>query len=159
MTSASFIHVSCGVPRPVNALPVLASTRLGVMARFWEDEHVFSAEASYEFRLAQVPTYNWLQRAAAQVAFNPRVLLTGEWQVVGPYSRDRLIAIVKLGLASDDDIVQQWFEAPDVVRLLEGASSFSQMLLAADAVTGGHEVNAETRAYVEQVLGPRPPDE
>ncbi len=159
MTSASFIHVSCGVPRPVTTLPALASTRLGVMARFWEDEHVFSAEASYEYRLAQTPTYNWLQRAAAHVAFNPRVLLTGEWQAVGPYSRDRLIAIVKRGLATDDDVAQQWFEAADVIRLLEGASSFSQMLLAADAVSGGHEVNADTRAYVEQVLGPLPPDE
>ena len=151
----SFIHVSCGVPRPVKALPLLASTRLGVMARFWKDEHAFSAEASYEYRVAQEPTYNWLQKAAAHIAFNPSAPLAGEWVVVGPYSRDRLIAIVKQGLATDDDVAQQWFAAAEIIQLLAGASSFPQMLLAADAISGGHEVNAETRAYVEQILGPQ----
>jgi hypothetical protein len=149
------ILVECGMPQLVDELPTMKPNRLGVIGRFWEHVHAFDSAHEYAYRVANPPKFNWLQVALAHVAYSPREHLRGEWVRVGPYRKEALIDYVSQGLEVDDDIIQQWFGASSVLRLLQAASTFDEMLLAVHAVCGGHEVSSETLAYVERILGDR----
>ena len=148
-----FVLVQCGIPRVVTELPDVAPNRLGVIGRFWEREHAFSATHEYAYQVVEPPVFNWFQTALAHLLYNPRISVNGKWVQAGPYSKQQLIEHVQRGLEADDDIIQQWFGASHVIRLLEAANSFDEMLTAVDAVCGGHEVNTDTLSYVKRVLG------
>lgn len=148
----SFILVSCGAPLVVpNLNPVTEATRDAVRNEFWTEERAFSAEHEYALRVSNPPTFSRLQRVMS--AFHsPRVSVDSEWVKVGPYSKTRVVQLVDAGLKHDDDVIQQWFNADDVLRLLEHAQSYQDMLLAVDAISGGHESRPTTREYVDNVL-------
>lgn len=61
--------------------------------------------------------------------------------------------MVERGLERDDDIIQQWFDADDILKLLNAAKSWEEMVLAVDSICGSHEVDAAARQYAESVLG------
>jgi hypothetical protein len=148
-----FILLECGVPTLVAELPPYRPNRLAVLARTWENARGFSHDAEWALEVANPPELTALQRILARTVFNPSHPVAANWVTVGGYDKARLIGYVRLGLAVDDDIIQQWFGERDVLALLEAATSFSEMVLAVDAVNGGHERRPEVLQYVERVLG------
>ena len=144
-----------GAPGVVEALPEMNPSRLGVLGKSWESVHAFSSAAEYAYHVANPPTFNRLQVLAAHTIYNPRVSVSGEWRAIGPYTRARVLELVKTGLQHDDDIIQQWFGADEVLRLLEAADSFDEMIVAVDAIGGGPETNDQTAGFVRRVLGDR----
>jgi hypothetical protein len=148
------ICIQDGAPWITTEFPAYPhSNRLGVANRFWERAHVFSKTKEYAFRLGTYPRLTRLQIVLARTIFNPVQRVDGQWVEVGSYDRSRVVSIVRAGLEHDDDIIQQWFTADEVIKLLEASTSYEEMLAAADAIDGGCEGNPETRAYVERVLG------
>ena len=79
--------------------------------------------------------------------------ITIQWERIGDYDPSALIQTVRRGLETDDDIIQQWFEGSEVIKLLESAQSYAQMLLAVRAICGEHETEPDVLTYVEQILG------
>lgn len=150
---ARLIYVSHGVPGLVDALPAYMPNRLTILGRFWEKERAFSSSEEFAYQLDPLPTFSLLQRIGAHTVYNPRENVKGEWRPVGPYSKGRLIELVAAGLETDDDIIQQWFDGDDVLRLLEAAQTYDDVLLAVGAIGGGHEVDELTAAFVRSVLG------
>ena len=148
-----YIHIECGFPAVVDELPIMKPNRFGVMNRFWEREKAFSESAEFQYRVNEPPTFNSIQRLLAHLVFNPSEDLPGGWVEIGPFDKERVIEAIKQGLEVDDDIIQQWFGADDVIRLLEAGDSFGDLAIAVHAICGGHESDQTTLRYVEQVLG------
>lgn len=99
------------------------------------------------------PIFTPIQTFLAKLCFNPMETVDGKWKRVGNYDRNTLIQTVKHGLETDDDIIQQWFEGPEVIKLMEASQSFAEMLLAVGAICGQHETDPEVQAFVERILG------
>ena len=146
---------SGGPPEAWSELSRPRSTRLGIVGRFWEDMHAFSATLRYEYKVIDPPKLSKLQVFLAHTIYNPIEEVKGEWVEVGPFEADDVISLIAQGLEEHDDVIQQWFGANDVIRLLKAADSFGQLLVAVDAICGGHELNKETAEYVGSVLGER----
>jgi len=64
-----------------------------------------------------------------------------------------IIAEVEKGLEKDDDIIQQWFDAEEVLKLLRSARTFDEMLDRVECVRGGFEADERLRKIVRKVLG------
>jgi hypothetical protein len=60
---------------------------------------------------------------------------------------------LKLALKGDDDCIQQWFDGKHVIKLIEDARSFDEMLLGARAIQGDHDTDPDVMAYVKRILG------
>lgn len=92
-------------------------------------------------------------RFLSRTIYNPVVSVKIEWKRSGAYSRDALIDAVQRGLSSDDDIIQQWFNGDQIIRLLEHAETWDEMLLAVATISGAHEVDQRSLEFVNRVLG------
>lgn len=153
MMNAKYIVVEAGGPSTTDALPGFTSTRLAVIHRFWENCEAFDAEGHYRVVVSAPPIFTPIQTFLARLCFNPMETVDGKWERVGNYDRNALIQMVQHGLGTDDDRIQQWFEGPDVIRLMEASQSFAEMLLAVGAICGQHETDPGVQAYVERILG------
>ncbi len=149
------ITITSGAPAIVRSFPEFKPTRLAVMKRFWMTEHLFSSTAEYRYQVDDAPSFNWLQVVGAHTIYDPTEQLAGAWREAGPYSKAKIVTLVEEGLAHDDDIIQQWFNGDEVMQLLSATANYDELLLAVDAICGGHEVNADTAALVKRVLGRR----
>lgn len=156
MNEERLIHIMEGAPLVMTTFPTIAeATRLGVVKRFWERVHVFSKTNEYAFALEPEPHLTSWQVVLAHTVYNPTVRIVGQWVEVGPYAASRVVHLVRKGLERDDDIIQQWFSAAEGMKLLEGARSYEEMLIAVEAVSAGSESDEEALGYIERILGPR----
>lgn len=153
--NSRYIIVEYGAPHVVNELPSMRPNRLAVMARTWEQVHAFDERARYRIQPRSVPSYGMLTKVMAHTVFNPSEELDFDWQTVSDYRKDDVIRLVDEGLEHDDDIIQQWFDAAEVLTLLNAADTWDKLLVAVDAVCGGHESDPDTQRYVDSVLGNR----
>ena len=126
--------------------------RREIVLRTWEDEHLFDSDSHYRYFADDVPTLTSFQRFLTRTFYNPVVPFCAEWQRVGNFDAKDLIAAVQVGLNHDDDIIQQWFDGSDVLKLLRTAKNWADILLAVEAIGGGHEDTPEVAAYVKRVL-------
>jgi hypothetical protein len=153
---AMYVYVNRHELSAVAELPDHTPNRLAVIGRFWEYEHAFSATHEYAYRVTNPPTFNWMQVLGARLGYNPSEPVKGNWVEVGPYDKDKLTEYVRAAVTLDDDIIQQWFDGDEVMKLIASENSFDDVLLAVDAICGRHESNADTLAYVERIVGKRP---
>jgi hypothetical protein len=147
-----FIVIEEGAPRIEATLPAVRANRLGVMGRFWERLSAFDSGHEYRVAVANVPNYGWFAKALAYTVYNPVVPLTCEWTACGRYDPKAVLALIEAGLQRDDDIIQQWFDADQVMRLLRAADSYAAMVLAVRCTCGEHETSDEARRFAESVL-------
>lgn len=150
-----YIVVQHGMPYTANEMPprIERLTRADIMQEIWTASHVFDSSYHYCYETPTIPTFSPAARLLARTIYNPSVSIQTEWDRIGNYSADALIAAVDRGLQHDDDIIQQWFGAGDVLELLCAADSWDKMLLAVEAVGGSHEVYPDVARYVESVFG------
>src|SRR3954468_16243287 len=110
-----YIFIQQGLPSVEQELPNWQPTRLSVIDRFWEQLHAFGRTSRYRATVPSAPQYGTVARILAHVGYNPRVPVAWEWVPTGGYDRDEIVALVEGGLAQDDDIIQQWFDAKEVL--------------------------------------------
>jgi hypothetical protein len=151
--AAPFIIIEHGAPRIADELPPFGANRLGVIGRFWEQTHAFDQACAYRVSVTDAPSYGWFTRLLTYTIYNPPVPLASQWTVSGKYDPSAILALVDAGLEQDDDIIQQWFEAEQVMKLLAAADSYAKMVLAVNCICGAHETSDEAQRYVESVLG------
>jgi hypothetical protein len=144
-----------GCPMTSDVLPGFTTTRLAVIKKFWQGFEAYDVNGRYQMVVADPPVFNALQTFLAHLCYNPMEQLDGKWERIGDYDPARLIQTVRTQLETDDDIIQQWFESSDVIKLLESAKSFDEMMLAVKAICGEHETDKEVMAYVQSILGPK----
>ena len=144
------------MPHVVNELWPIRPHRSDVLDRSWENEHAFDATWEYQPSVPDVPAIGGFAKMLARLIYNPRVGVTGEWKPVAKYDPAKVLALVEEGLKHDDDCIQQWFEAEEVMQLLRAADSFATMVLAVRSICGEFEVNDLARQYVKQALGHDP---
>lgn len=146
------IIVEFGAPHVVSGFPTMGANRLAVLARTWEHVHVFDGESHFTVQPREIPSFGLLTRFLAHTIYNPTVPLNFDWHRTSEYRQRDVIELVERGLQHDDDIIQQWFNADEVLALLNSANSWEQMLVAVHAISGGHEVDSHAREYVSVVL-------
>ena len=149
------IVVEYGNPYVANSFPTMGANRLAVLARTWEQVHVFDGESHFTVQPRETPSFSFLTKFLAHTIYNPSVSLEFEWHRHAEYRKSDLVELVEQGLQHDDDIIQQWFGADDVLALLNSASSWEQLLIAVRAICGDHEVDTVVRQYVAKVLKDR----
>ena len=149
-----FVYVTHGVPLILKEKPRdnKQLRRREIATRTWENEHLFDAESHYQYAASNVPELTPFQGFLARTIYNPVVPLSGKWRRVGDFDASDLLTAVQVGLDHDDDIIQQWFDASDVLELLDAAKSWDETLLAVEAICGGHEDTPKVAAYVKRVL-------
>jgi hypothetical protein len=152
-----FIVVEYGVPY---ADPSLCEggplNRLALMERSWMHCCAFDARQRYRGVPSHEPKVSLVERMLAHTVYNPKTDVTLRWEACGPCELPEIIAEVERGLESDDDFIQQWFGAEDVLKLLRSASTFDEMVDAVRCVCGEFEKDSRLRAIVDRVLGPEP---
>jgi len=151
------IVVTRGLPYTMKERPpnIEKLRRHEIALRTWEDEHLFDSNSHFRYFADDVPELTSFQRFLTRTFHNPVVPLCAKWRRVGDFDVKDLIAAVRKGLDHDDDIIQQWFDGANVVKLLKSAANWDEILLAVEAIGGGHEDTAEVAAYVKRVLPDR----
>ena len=149
---APFIVVQHGEPRVAEVLPDFQPNRLAVIAASWKEFHAFDRHSEYRQNIGDVPTFGKLAKLLARTVYNPRDNLEARWSVCGKYDEKRIAKLVDDGLTRDDDIIQQWYDARQIRKLLRAASSFDNMVLAVRCICGEHETNADAKQYADAVL-------
>ena len=151
-----YIVVQHGYPHVADVLPVYDRlSRLAVLARTWEHQHAFDESSRYALTLDHEPVTNICQRVLAHTIYNPSVAVSAKWSRVGESQIPDIIALVEDGLQRDDDIIQQWFGASEVIQLLKAASNWDELATAVSCIGGAHEVDDKARRYVAKVLRDR----
>jgi hypothetical protein len=150
-----FILIECGIPRIADTLPEIRPNRLAVIGRFWEEMIAFDPESEFHVAPINIPTYSWFSKFLAYSFYNPIEPIVSKWVVSGKYDPQSVISLVQAGLEDDDDIIQQWFDADQVLELLNAADSYASMVLvlAVRCICGEHEISEEARRFVTRVLG------
>lgn len=149
----SYITVEYGVPRAVDSLWTLKPNRLAIVSRMWEHCHAFDATSRYALVVTEVPHVSLLHRLLAHSIYNPTVDLIATWKVVGDYKTSDLLGLVRQGLAKDDDIITQWFDGGEVMKLLQSALTWDEIVLAVRCIGGEHETSMNASEYVKRILG------
>ena len=147
-----FIIVEYGCPHLSDELTSLRPNRLAVLKRSWEHVHGFDASFRYAVSPTHVPTYSFVAKLLAHTLYNPTESIEFQWQTCSPYDPSELIRLIETGLEHDDDLIQQWFDGTEILELLNAATNWETMILAIDAISGGHEVHKETEKFVLTVL-------
>jgi len=155
-----YIFFYDGYPTLVEELSFRQLYRMDVIRREWEKWEAVDDEHHYQIALDTAPpTYSATHKFFSHVLFlagiNPAVNLNAHWEIVGPYSHDLVLSLVNRGLETDDDIIQQWFGADNVLELLAAARDFSEVILAIQCIQGAFEDEDHPDAieYVRRVLG------
>ena len=153
--SPKYVIVECGMPHVAPELPRFDGrmTRRSILERGWEDSHAFDGAYSYQV-VADPPEISWFAKVLAYSTYDPLVPVAAQWNRSGSYEKCALIGLVADGLEHDDDIIQQWFSADHVLRLLNAANCWDEMLLAVEAICGSHEVDPSVERYVLATLDP-----
>ena len=149
-----YIYVTHGLPLTMAERPadIEKVWRSEIVIRSWEQEHLFDSTSRYRCVADDVPALTAWQRFLVGTFYNPRVPLRAEWRRVGDFAIEDLVAVVREGLEHDDDIIMQWFDGPEIIKLLESAGDWEEILLAVEAIGGGHEDTPAVADYVKRVL-------
>jgi hypothetical protein len=148
-----YIVVQHGSPHVSDVLPSYDHpSRLAVLGRTWEHIHAFDDSSRYALVLDPVPPISAFQRLLASTIYNPSVSVAAQWKRVSDNRTADIISLIEEGLKRDDDIIQQWFGAPEVIRLLKAASSWEELMIAVSCICGGHERDDRAKRYVDEVL-------
>ncbi len=148
-----FIFIEDGIPRVTDELPRVRLYRLCVIDRSWEGAHAFDQDSQFRISVVDPPSYGPFAKFLAYTIYNPVVPDVGEWTVCGKYDPNSVLALVEAGLEDDDDIIQQWFDADEVMKLLRAGDSYANMVLAVRSICGEHETHHDAKQFVESVLG------
>jgi hypothetical protein len=152
-----FIVTEFGTPSASNSLDESAPlNRLAVLRQGWQHCFAFDAHQRYRCVPSHQPEIGTVQKLLAHVIYNPTTDVTTRWEPTGGYALSDIVAEVEQGLRTDDDGIQQWFGADDVLKLLRSARTFEEMVDAVRCVCGGFESDSRLRAIVDSVLGPSP---
>ncbi len=155
-----FIVTEFGVPHVADSLEKSRPlNRLAVMERTWLRCFAFDAHQRYRRLPSYEPGIIAVQRLLARLCYNPRTDVVTRWEPAGSYALADIVAEVERGLETDDDIIQQWFGADDVLRLLRSATDFQEMADAIRCVCGEFESDARLQMVVDGVLGRSPDSE
>ena len=150
-----FIVTQYGAPSAESSLAALGPlNRLALMNQTWTHCWAFDADQRYRCVPSPQPRVGAVQRILARSVYNPKTDVMLRWEASGPYGLSEIIGEVERGLQSDDDIIQQWFGADDVLKLLRSAKTFHEMVDAVRCVCGEFEGDSRLRAIVDRVLGP-----
>jgi hypothetical protein len=149
----SYITIEYGIPRAVDSLWSLKPNRLAIINRTWEHCHAFDAVSRYALVASDVPNVSLLQRMLAHTVYNPAVDLTSTWKRVGDFITSELLGLVREGIAKDDDIITQWFDGGKVMKLLQSASTWDELVLAVRCIGGEHETSSTVSEYAKGILG------
>ncbi len=149
-----YIMLSSGAPYTVESLDnIFTTTRLGMIYKTWERLEAFDEHGHYKIIISNQPIFSPLQKFLASTCYNPMEKTKVKWERIGDYNRKYLIDTVRRELETDDDIIQQWFEGPDVMKLMESSKTFEEMMLAVGGICGKHESDKQVLEYVELILG------
>ncbi len=147
-----YVVVEHGVPHVARELRPFQPNRLAAMQATWLHCKAFDADSRYELKAHEEPSFSALQRILAHTFYNPSAGIQVEWRIVGESSLAGIVVEVEKGLKKDDDIIQQWFGADDVLKLLRSATTFDEMLDRVECVCGGFDVDERLRKIVDDVL-------
>jgi hypothetical protein len=148
----TYITVEYGIPRVVASLWTLKPNRLAIIKRTWQHCHAFDGNSRYELVVADPPRVSAFQRILAYTIYNPAVTVESTWQRVADCSTADIIDLVRVGLASDDDIITQWFDGDEVIALLESAQTWEDLVVAVRCIGGEHETDSNVSAYAKRIL-------
>lgn len=152
-TTTMFIVIEFGVPHVTDSLETSRHlNRLSVMKRTWLRCFAFDAHQTYRRLPSDEPSFGVIQRLLARVCYNPPTEVVTRWEPAGRYDLADIVSEVERALATDDDIIQQWFDADDVLKLLRSAETFDQMADAVRCVCGEFETDVRLRGIVDSVL-------
>lgn len=112
----------------------------------------FDETSQYRLSVSDAPNYSPISRFLARTIYIPRVDLKCEWTFWGHYEKATIVELIGAGLKDDDDIIQQWFDADNVLRLLKGATSFDELVVAVQCVGGQHEDDEDSLQYVLRMI-------
>ena len=155
-----FIVTEFGVPHVADSLEGSRRlNRLAVMERTWLRCSAFDAHQSYRCLPSCEPNIGAVERLLARVCYNPRTDVVTRWEPAGSYDLSDIVAEVERGLETDDDIIQQWFGADDVLKLIRSATNFQEMADAIRCVCGEFESDARLQMIIGSVLGQSPDSE
>jgi hypothetical protein len=133
--------------------------RMAVMKRTWSRCFAFDAHQRYRRIPSYEPSISAVKRVLAHVCYNPITDVVTRWEPMGGYDLADIVSEVERGLETDDDIIQQWLGADDVLRLLRSATTFQEMVQAIRCVCGEFENDAQLRTFVSSALGLAPDSE
>ena len=142
-----------GIPYVADSLPPYGTSRLGAIKRDWERSKAWDQDSKYILDPVEEIQFTLLQRILAHTVYDPKADIQCDWKEAGAYHLQEIISEVELGLESDDDIIQQWFGADDVLKLLRSATTFEEMCDRVECVCGGFEADDRLRIIVVDLLG------
>lgn len=153
-----FIVFYKGYPKLADELPTYDCRRIDLVERSWEWSHAFDDRHHYQLCVDDPPHVGRFGRLLTQllfqVGYHPRTEIRPEWRKAGPFSQADVLAQFAKGLRTDDDLIQQWFNGDDVMKLVEAAEDFDELVLAIRCIKGAFEVDESALRYVERVVGP-----
>lgn len=152
-SSKVFIVIQDGIPQVARELAPLRPNRLAAMKKCWERCNAFDANFRYEARPAHEIRLTSLQRFLARTIYNAPLGIEIGWEKTRPCSLSEIVAEIEESLERDDDVIQQWFGADEVLKLLRSAATFGEMLDRVECVCGGFETDERLRGIVVGVLG------
>ena len=154
----TFIVTAYGIPSITKELTPFYPNRLAAMGKSWSYCKAFDGLSRYEPRPERKPSFSIFQRFLANTFYNPPTGICVAWQVSGACTLKEIIEEVEKGLEKDDDIIQQWFSADEVLKLLRSANTFDEMVDRVRCVCGEFETDERLRKVVDVVLGDKWPD-
>ena len=147
-----YIVIDYGVPHVASELQPISMNRLAAIQKAWTGCWAYDENARFELAPDSEVSFSLLQNVLARTFYNPKEAVVAQWHSVGPMVLQDIVNAVEQGLERDDDIIQQWFGAEDVLKLLRSASSFDEMVDRVNCIYGGFEEDSRLQAIVEQVL-------
>jgi len=150
-----YVVTEYGIPHVTEELKPYRLNRLAAIKATWLNCRAFDGVSRYEARPNRPPSFTALQRFLAHTVHNPMTDIEVKWHVAGDCDLSDILTEVEKGLEKDDDIIQQWFGAEDVMKLLRSANTFEEMIDRVRCVCGEFESEPRLREIVEAVLGPR----
>ena len=150
-----FIVVTHGYPYSTQAKPsgLTHLRRRDVIHKSWLSDHLFNSEAHFQYCPNKLPSVGSFSNFLWRTIYNPIVPVDIQWERIGDFSNAALTDAVQRGLETDDDIIQQWFDGDQVIRMLEYAKNWDETVLAVATISGAHEVDERSLDYVHSVLG------
>jgi len=148
-----YIITEYGIPSVEESLDPFRPNRLAAMKGSWRRCKAFDAKYQYVAAAGLEPSFTWIQKLLAHTFYNPSEDYEVSWSSSGNYDLDDIIAEVEIGLETDDDLIQQWFEADDVLKLLRSATNYDEMVDRVRCVCGEFESDSRLQSIVDSVLG------
>jgi len=153
MEEKIYIITEDGFPHVANELNPYSPNRLAAASATWNHCKAFDGEKKYEAVPEKQIKLTLFQKFLAHTIYNPSANISVGWKESGTCELKEIRDEIKKGLEADDDIIQQWFDAGDVIKLIESTDSFDGLVDRIRCVCGEFEVDERLRKIVDSVLG------